>query len=60
MPEFFENNEMEERVILVGVSSQDGDDTEDSLDDLEEDCRSSNGGQGNPEPSDNTSGALYW
>ena len=27
MPEFFENNEMEERVILVGVSSQDGDDT---------------------------------
>ena len=36
MPEFFENNEMEERVILVGVSSQDGDDTEDSLDELEE------------------------
>ena len=36
MPEFFENNEMKERVILVGVSSQDGDDTEDSLDELEE------------------------
>lgn len=36
MPEFFENNEMEERVILVGVSSRDGDDTEDSLDELEE------------------------
>lgn len=36
MPEFFENNEMEEKVILVGVSSQDGDDTEDSLDELEE------------------------
>ena len=61
MPEFFENNEMEERVILVGVSSQDGDDTEDSLDELEELVKTAGAVTvGNPEPSDNTSGALYW
>ena len=31
-----ENKEIEERVILVGVSEQDGDDTEDSLEELAE------------------------
>ena len=31
MAETFEIKDMEERVILVGVSEQDGDDAEDSL-----------------------------
>lgn len=34
MAEIFEIEELKERVILVGVSSQDGDDTEDSLEEL--------------------------
>lgn len=36
MSEFYENSEAKERLILVGVSEQDGDDTEDSLDELSE------------------------
>lgn len=36
MSDLYENSETEERVILVGVSEQDGDDTEDSLDELAE------------------------
>lgn len=36
MSEFYENSEAEERLILVGVSEQDGDDTEDSLEELSE------------------------
>mgnify|MGYP000021423789 CR=1 FL=1 len=59
MPEFFENNEMEERVILVGVSSQDGDDTEDSLDELEELVKTA-GAVTVGRVIHNTSGALYW
>lgn len=36
MAEMFEIKEKEERLILVGVSTQDGDDTEESMDELEE------------------------
>lgn len=36
MSEWYENSEAEERLILVGVSEQDGDDTEDSLEELSE------------------------
>jgi GTP-binding protein HflX len=36
MAELFEIKEQEERLILVGVSTQDGDDTQESLDELEE------------------------
>lgn len=36
MAEIYETDEMTERVILVGVSTGDGDDTEHSLDELEE------------------------
>lgn len=36
MAEIFEIKEQEERLILVGVSTQDGDDTQESLDELEE------------------------
>ena len=60
MPEFFENNEMEERVILVGVSSQDGDDTEDSLDELEELVKTAGAVTVGRVIQNNTSGALYW
>ena len=36
MAELYDNEEIQERVILVGVSEQDGDDTNDSLDELSE------------------------
>ena len=36
MAEMYENRELQERVILVGVSQQDGDDTFDSITELEE------------------------
>ena len=36
MAEIFEMEELKERVILVGVSEQDGDDAEDSLAELAE------------------------
>ena len=36
MSETFEIEELEERVVLVGVSQQDGDDAEDSLEELKE------------------------
>ncbi|MDD3221425.1 MAG: GTPase HflX [Clostridia bacterium] len=36
MAEVYETKELDEKVILVGVSSQDGEDTEQSLDELEE------------------------
>ena len=36
MAELYEVGDIEERVILVGVSTSDGDDTEESLDELEE------------------------
>jgi GTP-binding protein HflX len=36
MAELFEIKDQEERLILVGVSTQDGDDTQESLDELEE------------------------
>lgn len=36
MAEMYENRELQERVILVGVSEQDGDDTLDSITELEE------------------------
>ncbi|MCR4956119.1 MAG: GTPase HflX [Lachnospiraceae bacterium] len=39
MAELFENKETQERVILVGVSLCDGDDTEDSLEELKELCK---------------------
>lgn len=36
MAEMYENEELQERVILVGVSERDGDDTLDSVNELEE------------------------
>ena len=36
MAEIFEIKEQEERMILVGVATSDGDDTAESLDELEE------------------------
>lgn len=36
MPEFFKIEEVEEKVVLVGVSEQEGDDTEDSVAELSE------------------------
>ena len=36
MAELYENDELQERVILVGVSMQDEDDTEESLDELKD------------------------
>ena len=36
MAEAFETEKIEERVILVGISEQEGDDAEDSLDELAE------------------------
>ena len=39
MAEMIDLKEMQERVILVGVSTSDHDDTEKSLDELEELCK---------------------
>lgn len=36
MTDWYENQEMEERVILIGVETGEGDDTEESLDELQE------------------------
>ena len=36
MAETYENEQIEEKVILVGISEQDGDDAEDSLAELAE------------------------
>ncbi len=36
MAETYENDQIEEKVILVGISEQDGDDAEDSLVELAE------------------------
>ena len=36
MAELYDIQEIEERVILIGISEQDGDDTNDSLDELAE------------------------
>ena len=42
MSETFEIEELEERVVLVGVSQQDGDDAEDSLEELKELVKTAN------------------
>lgn len=39
MSEIYENNQIQEKVLLIGVCLQDGDDTIDSLEELEELCR---------------------
>lgn len=39
MANFFENKEIEERVVLVGVCTQEGDDTLDSMEELKELCQ---------------------
>ena len=48
-------NELEERVILVGVQVNDNEDTKESLDELEELAQTA----GNPEQRGDTPGNLY-
>lgn len=53
MAEMIELKQVKEKVILVGVSTDDHDDTEKSLDELEElgvNCRGSDGRACCPEP----------
>lgn len=55
--------EVEERVILVGVSTGEGDDTAQSLDELEELAKTARGSDGrtcDPEQRTDSSGYLYW
>ncbi len=62
MAEAFKIEEIEEKVILVGVSEQDGDDAEDSVAELAElvkNSRSNGSRNHDPEAGTHSSGDLY-
>ena len=54
----YEIKEEKERVILVGVSTRENDDTEDSLDELKDLVKTAGGRTGNPEKRACPSGNL--
>lgn len=63
MAEFFEFQDVEERVILVGVQTYQSDDTLESLDELEElaaTAGAGNGGESGAEQGGGSSRNLYW
>ncbi len=63
MAELIDLSELQEKVILVAVSTAEEEDTPASLDELEELASTAGGcdcGQNHPEPGKGTSGHLSW